>query len=175
MSLALLVADRQSGKTSTCQHVADAARARGLTVGGILSPAVHEEGRCVGYRVVDLSTGESALLATLEGPGVEQVGRFHFTEDGLALGRAALAGAAEKSDQLVIVDEVGPLELAGGGWAEAMDQLAVRSGFTLATVRTSLVEQVAERWNVSHQLVYDLAAGSSAVVDSLMNLVKREE
>lgn len=146
MSLALLVGDRQSGKTTTCRRLFEQARARGTTVAGILAPAVHQAGRCVGYEVVDLATGGSTRLATVDGPGVEQVGRFHFLAEGLALGRAALEQALELPPRLLIVDEVGPLELAGGGWSEQLDRLADRPGFTLLVVRRELATQVAQRW-----------------------------
>jgi nucleoside-triphosphatase THEP1 len=172
MSLVLLVGDRHSGKTTACQRLATLTRARGLTVGGIVAPAVHQAGRCVGYEVLDLGTGQSTRLATVEGRGVEQVGRFHFLLEGLALGRAALERAAELPPRLVIVDEVGPLELTGRGWAPHLDQLAGRQGFTLFTVRPSLAAQVAERWNVSPPAWHDLARGSRAVVDTLIKSIE---
>jgi nucleoside-triphosphatase THEP1 len=175
MSLALLVGDRHSGKTSACLRVAELVRARGLTVGGIVAPAIHKAGRCVGYEVVDLATGRAARLARVDGPGVEQVGRFHFLAEGLALGRAALESAAESAHCLVIVDEVGPLELAGRGWAAYLDRLADRRGFTVFTVRRNLAGQVAGRWRASLQASHDLAGGPNAVIDALISLVEASD
>jgi nucleoside-triphosphatase THEP1 len=172
MSVILLVGDRHSGKTSTCRRLAELLRARGASVGGIVAPAIHEADRCVGYDVVDLMTGHSARLAALDGPGVEQVGRFHFLADGLALGRAALDNAAESCPRLVIVDEVGPLELAGRGWAAHLDQLAGRPGFTLFTVRRNLAGQVAGRWKAAPQASQDLAWGPDAAIDALISLIE---
>lgn len=159
MSLFLLVGDRHGGKTSTCRTLAAAARARGLTVGGVLAPAVHEGDQCVGYDVVDLATGATTRLADHRGPGVEHVGRFHFLADGLRLGRAALTQAVADAPHLVIVDEVGPLELAGGGWAEALDALAARPGGTVFTVRRDLAAEVAARWGVPPARRLDLRDG----------------
>lgn len=172
MSLALLIGDRHSGKTSTCRQLAELTRARGLTVGGIIAPAVHREGSCVGYDVVDLATGRSTRLATIDGPGVEQVGRFHFLAEGLAFGRTALEDAAQSPRALVIVDEVGPLELSDGGWAVQLSQLADREGFTLFTVRRSLAARVADYWNAPQPAVYDLAVGSDTVVQALHEHIK---
>jgi len=175
MSLVLLIGKRQSGKTSACRRLAGLASNRGLTACGIIAPAVYESQQCVGYDVVDLATGRSTRLATTDGPGVEQVGRFYFTSDGLALGKSALECALELSDRFVIVDEVGPLELAGGGWAGHVDRLACRQNLTVLTVRPSLARQVAERWNVAPESQCDLARGTDAAIDSVMRRVSREE
>jgi nucleoside-triphosphatase THEP1 len=168
MSVALLTGDRQSGKTSVCRRLAEAAGARGLSVAGIVAPAIVREGRCVGYEVVDLATGRSAVLATIEGPGVEQVGPFHFTAEGLAVGRAALEHAAALPDALVIVDEVGPLELSGGGWAKQLPSVASRLGVTLLTVRRELASEVAEIWHVRADSTFDLANGSDATLSAIL-------
>ena len=172
MSLALLVGDRHSGKTSTCRRLVESARARGLTVGGILAPAVYEGSRCIGYEVVDLATGQSTRLATTAGSGVEQTGRFHFLAEGLTLGRAALERTIEPAPELVIVDEVGQLELKGGGWSRQVDQLAAdRSGLTLLVVRRELAARVAQRWNTPSDSRYDLAQEPDTVIEAVIERV----
>jgi nucleoside-triphosphatase THEP1 len=173
MSLALLIGDRHSGKTSMCRRLADALRGHGLTVGGIIAPAVHEGDRCIAYEVVDLATGRSVSIATTVGPGVQQTGRFHFLAEGLAFGKAAIEQAVSRSDDLIIVDEVGPLELAGGGWCEQVDRLTLQPGSALLTVRRSLAQEVADRWNVAPELRCDVGAGHDTVVDYVMGFVKR--
>ncbi|MEW6199054.1 MAG: nucleoside-triphosphatase [Planctomycetota bacterium] len=159
MSLFLLIGDRHAGKTSACRTLAAAARARGLTIGGVLAPAVHEGDQCLGYDVVDLATGATTRLADHRGPGVEHAGRFHFLAGGLRLGRAALARAIADAPHLVIVDEVGPLELAGGGWAAALDALAALPGGTVFAVRPDLAAEVAARWGVPPERRLDLRDG----------------
>lgn len=168
MNTHLLIGDRQAGKTSVCQRLVQAARARGLRVGGIIAPAVYNGRECVGYRVIDLTTGRSATLATLAGPGAEQVGRFHFTAEGLTLGRTALNEAAGSPLDLVVVDEVGPLELAGGGWSEPVDRLLGRVGGTLLTVRRSLATRVAQRWSVPPKSTHDLLRGAEETVAAIL-------
>jgi nucleoside-triphosphatase THEP1 len=120
---ALLIGDHREGKTSACRRLAQQARALGLSVGGIIQPAVYQADVCIGYEVVDLASGRSARLAAVGTGGVEHVGRFQFFAEGLAFGKAAIRGAASGHPQLVIVDEVGPLELAGKGWSEQLDEL----------------------------------------------------
>ena len=164
MSVALLVGGRHQGKTTTCRQLADGLRRRGLGLAGVVTPAVWIANRCVGYLAVDLAGQQVARLATLEGPGAERIGQYHFLSEGLELGRDALRRAAESDFDLAIVDEVGPLELAGGGWSQVLDRLVARPGLTLLTVRRSLAAAVAQRWGAAQTPDYDLADGPDRVI-----------
>jgi hypothetical protein len=71
------------------------------------------------------------------------------------------------------VDEVGQLELDGGGWSRQIDQLLVeRPGLTLLVVRRELATRVAQRWNMPLDSCYDLAQGPDAVI---ADVIKRVE
>ncbi|MBU0639131.1 MAG: DUF2478 domain-containing protein [Planctomycetes bacterium] len=168
MSLALLLGERYEGKTTSCQRLAEQARAHGRTVAGIVAPAVYEDGQRLGYDVLDLSTGATARLATVLGPGCEKIGRFHLLDAGLALGRSTLLRVAQAAPDLVIVDEVGRLELRGGGWAPDLDALVAGPRLTLFAVRRTLAAQVAGRWYVAARDWYDLADGVDAVINTIL-------
>jgi len=163
-----MVGDRQSGKTAACLRIAELGRARGLTVAGIAAPAVYAAGTLEGYDALDLARGRRAPLARTVGPGVESVGGFFFLAEGLRLGREVLAHAATLPDALVIVDEVGPLELAGGGWAGHLEPLARRHAVSVFTVRRGLLRQLAERWQVPPAAVHDVACGVDTVAGAVL-------
>jgi nucleoside-triphosphatase THEP1 len=150
-----------SGKTTLTHAVVERLRERGLRVAGILAPGYLAEGRRTGFDIVNLATGERTPLAREQ----EQVvgphprwSRFAFSETGLALGHKALTVDARGAD-VVIVDEVGPFELSGGGWAGALDELA--NGFTgglLLVVRESVVDAVRARWGSAQSVVVHVSS-----------------
>jgi len=120
-----------------------------------------EDGRRTGFDIVNLATGESARLARESTGGAAphaQWSRFSFSDVGLALGRRAL-GADSLGADVVLVDEVGPFELAGGGWAPALDDLA-RDGTRplIMVVRSSIVDAVRRRWGSADSMAWDAAA-----------------
>lgn len=132
-----------AGKTRTSEQLAAALKGRGFSVGGILSPRIVQDGKTVGYMVCDLASGMQRPFASLEPPGLA-VGKFFIAEEGLVVARSAIERAAATA-QVVFVDEVGRLELAGGGLAseirvllrsKALPVLLVRSSFLDAVVRT---------------------------------------
>jgi nucleoside-triphosphatase len=156
----ILAGDTGSGKTTLARQVVEGLRARGASVGGILAPGLLENGRRTGFDLVNLATGESARLArerAVETGRHVQWSRFSFSPEGLALGQRALGRGARAAD-VVLVDEVGPLELAGGGWADALDELVRdRAQPVLLVVRSSIVDEVARRWGSADAVVWDAA------------------
>ena len=133
------------GKTRLCARVAELARAQGLAVGGVLTPARYDGSRKVGLDAEDLRTGCSWPLAegttAADGP---TTGAWHFHGAGLEAGRQALEHAVPC--HILIVDELGPLELERGeGWRVAIDVLASEQfRLGLAVVRPALVPRFLE-------------------------------
>jgi nucleoside-triphosphatase THEP1 len=153
-----------SGKTTLTAAVVEHLRARGVRVAGILAPGHLADGRRTGFDVVNLATGERTPLAREEervtGPH-PRWSRFAFSLEGLALGRSALGNDARGAD-VVVVDEVGPFELSGGGWADALDALAgAASGGMLLVVRDAVVDPVRAKWGSAESAVYDVASASA--------------
>ncbi len=149
-----------SGKTTLTRAVIERLRSRGVHVAGVLAPGLLTDGRRTGFDLVNLATGERAPLAREQG----NVGgpharwsRFAFSPEGLALGRRALTDDARGAD-VVVVDEVGPFELSGGGWAQPLDALAHGfGGALLLVVRESVVDAVRARWGPADTTVCDVA------------------
>jgi len=143
----LITGALERGKTTLCGELARQARADGWDVKGVLSPAVLEEGRKVGIDLVDLSSGERRPLAYRERPtdGIHTK-RWSFIKDATEWGNAIL-GASTPCD-LLIIDELGPLELERGeGWLnglKAMDSGGYR--LALIVIRPPLLDTALKKW-----------------------------
>ena len=120
--LILWAGPKHSGKTTSAARVAQVAGDHGFAVAGLLAHSVYRDGQLFGFDACDLRTGARAPLAVRKAHGGE-IGPFHFLEEGVTLGSAALGRAATDGADLVIVDEFGPLELASQGWRRAVDSL----------------------------------------------------
>ncbi|MDX9734553.1 MAG: nucleoside-triphosphatase [Thermoanaerobaculia bacterium] len=147
-SLALLTGGRGAGKTRWCEALARAAREAKLAVRGVLSPPVLAGGEKRAIDLLDLATGSRRFLAERarpDLPGTEGLG-WRFDPEALAAGNVALerVGACD----LLLVDELGPLELGrGSGFTAAFGLLdARRHGLAIVVVRPSLVAAAGARW-----------------------------
>ena len=134
-----------SGKTSYLRRLIAIYKREGYVVGGITAEALYEEGRKIGYDVCDLITNECYPLVrsseTAEQmkstAGVQHVGRFVLLESGLDFTRRCVHAAAARD--IVCLDEVGPLEMAGKGHRQLLDTLLADYKGTLLVVARDIV------------------------------------
>lgn len=129
-----------SGKTRVVSALAQTLQEEGWQVAGVVSPRILKGEKTVGYLVRDLSTGREFTLCSETPPGVK-FRRFYFSPEALAFANAVLAEAAEEAD-VVVIDEIGPLELLGDGFAPGLKACLRSSAYLVLTVRPHLLEDV---------------------------------
>jgi len=156
--LVLLAAPRGAGKTTACAWFVEQGRQAGMRIGGILAPARYDsQEHKTGIYAVDAFTEERRLLATVEQePDKATVGQYRFDPEVMAwsLGRVLLA--LDAPIDVVVIDEIGPLELVQkGGFAPALEHLLqAQATAAVLIVRAELLTR----------LQGDLAAYSPATI-----------
>jgi len=63
------------GKTTVVESLVEKALGKGASVSGVVSPEMREEGERVGFRITDVSTGRSEVMAHIEYEGTS-VGKY---------------------------------------------------------------------------------------------------
>ncbi len=146
---------RGVGKTTWCRRLVARGRARGLACAGLLSPARFAASADLGGPVVktgieveDVRTGQRRLLASRLAGELHglQLGPWTFDEAILAWGNQVLA--ATTACDILVIDELGPLEFdQQQGWAAGFD-LIERRCYRLAVVvvRPEYLEPFQQRW-----------------------------
>ncbi len=122
-----------SGKTTALERIARALRARGYRVGGIITHEVREHRRRVGFDVVDLSTGQRIPLARRGVSSPIRVGAYGVYPEALRRAVQLLQEAGQEAD-VVLVDEVGPMELSDPAFVKAVEMLLTASRPVIGTV-----------------------------------------
>lgn len=152
----LVVGGSGSGKTSWCSEYIDWRRKCGSSVGGILSPAIGKQGQRVGSNAIDLLTGQEIPFARLSRyrpfEGGEKVGDYTISREGILFACGAIKRAVESRCSLVVIDEVGPLELRGKGLMPAVE-LALASAVDMLIVVRSSLKEVLQRHFPEYEFV----------------------
>jgi nucleoside-triphosphatase THEP1 len=146
----LLTGKGGSGKTTACWKALPGLRASGIKMAGFISPPLLDaSGKKTGIEMLNLATGEHHTFAHVvsrdENP---HVGVYRLETDAIDWARGVLAAALFSDIDLLVIDEIGPLELhRGGGFAFAIEPLSdpERIPNAIAIVRLELVEELAER------------------------------
>ncbi len=124
-----------SGKSTVCLRLLGQAARTGYLCGGVISHKA-DGGAIV---VENILTGERRNLAGPPGLyGGPQIGDFRFSPEGIAFAMEAIRDGM--SLPLTVIDELGPLELAGAGFADAIPLLkSAAKGNQIVVIRDSLL------------------------------------
>lgn len=168
----LIVGDPRSGKTSWCREYIDWVRGQGISAGGILSPEVCENGERLGFDVTDLTTGKRIPYARLSSNDSfregERVGPYTIEHDAILFARRAIQRAIDSECDLVVIDEVGPLELRGKGLMPAVELTLSSALNVLIVVRSSLREAV-QRYFFKSEFATVICSTTFDLDDSLLH------
>lgn len=137
-----------SGKTTLCLDLVEHLKKADLVVHGIVTPPMNVNGNKVGIDLVDLQSGEKKRFACLKESVSSDLftGKWSFDADVMNWGNQTLGHAIPC--QVLIVDELGPLEFERGiGLQNGVT--AIDSGdfsVALVVVRPSLIAAAKQRW-----------------------------
>ena len=118
-----------AGKTTAVARVVELVRADGGSVTGFLARELRERGERVGFELETLD-GQRGMLAHVRVRG-PHVGRYGVALDDLE--RLAIPAMHADAD-VVVVDELGKMELASPAFRDAVSALFERSVAVVATV-----------------------------------------
>jgi nucleoside-triphosphatase len=108
-----------SGKTTLCRRLIEALPA--LRIGGILTQEIRQDHERLGFEIVDIATGQKGLLAhrySTEGP---HVGRYRVNITDIERIAVPALKRALTEAQLIIIDEIAPMELHSILFAQAVE------------------------------------------------------
>lgn len=147
------------GKTSHIQKVVSILKAENAKIGGIYSPRIMDGDETIGYDLVDIQTNyQKHFLRVTEKSDFQKIGKYTILPDGLEFGIQAIQQSIIEKEQVIIVDEVGRLELGGMGWAKNIEELLKQPGIVLIiAIRENFVEDLMQKWKVQDFAVYNIA------------------
>jgi len=137
------------GKTTVLLQIVEALKVKGCSVGGMISREVRSCGDRVGFEILDLSSDRRGWLAHVNQKTGPKIGKYKVNMKDLEnIGVSAIEQAVRSMD-VVIIDEVGPMELFSEKFQVAIGE-AVESGKLVIGVvhwkaRSKLVDKVTAR------------------------------
>lgn len=142
----VITGKKGSGKTTFAWECVSMLKKQGISAGGIVTnPDTTERyGEKMFYSAVDILTGEERKLLSTEKPfgSTLKAGRFFMDQEVLSWA-AEVISTASKDCMALFIDELGPMELDGFGYAGIAKKLINRyKGLIIFIIRIEIVEQL---------------------------------
>ncbi|MGQ9507747.1 MAG: NTPase [Candidatus Bathycorpusculaceae bacterium] len=150
----LLTGNPGVGKTTVLLKAVEALKAKGYSVGGMISREVRSCGTRVGFEILDLSSGRRGWLAHVNQKVGPQVGKYRVNLADLdGVGAEAIFKAVMECE-VIAIDEIGPMEL----FSEKF-RLAVKKAVESLKLIIGVVH-----WKAKHRLFDEVKAREDAEI-----------
>jgi len=108
------------GKSTVVGLVAEKMKLDSLTVGGMTSGDLRSGSARVGFEIRNLMTNEVGVLAHVNQATGPKIGKYRVNGEDLdKVGAEAISSAVKDAD-LIVIDEVGPMELTSARFKDAV-------------------------------------------------------
>ena len=142
------------GKTTALIKLTKLLKNAGVDVDGFYSVEIKEKGERKGFSFVDIRTGESVELASVSGDGI-RFGRYRVKVKNIDEFVPRVIQRAVEYSKVVIIDEIGPMELFSGSFRKAVEDLLKTDKVVIAVVHRSF----------SHDLMKEVLKSAKAKIE----------
>lgn len=147
--IVLITGQPGAGKTTVIMKVAEALKTRGCRIGGMTTKEKREGEKRIGFQILDLATQKQGWLAHVNQPNGPRIGKYRVNLGDLEnIGASAIQDAIETAD-VVVIDEIGPMELFSQAFKRAVQQALDSTKPMIATIHykatNALVKSIKKR------------------------------
>ncbi len=153
----IIAGDQREGKTTFLRKTIKLLKESGQKVEGIMAEGIDVDGQRNGFHLIDVKDEKKKIvLCNIEGKeNWEKTGRYYFNPDGLRFGRDVLSNIS--TDSIIVIDEIGPLEINGGGWSDSIQKILLNYDNPMIwVVRRKLTEQIIHKFDLKNVSIMDI-------------------
>jgi nucleoside-triphosphatase len=154
MTIIILTGAPGIGKSTAVLRTARALKDRGLNVGGIVSREQRSNNIRIGFEFIDLMTNDRSVLASIAGNG-PKIGKYFINLAGCRFAAERLSVAVKNSD-VIICDEIGPMELKSREFTDSVKKLLDVDKKVIVVLHQKLLHPLTEQFKKKSILIMDL-------------------
>lgn len=155
------------GKTTALMRVAWVLKKTGVKVGGIVSRELRTNNNTrTGFEFIDLSTDDKSLLASMTGHG-PKVGKYFVNLEGCRFAAERLKDAVKNSD-IIICDEIGPMELKSKEFIDSVKYLLDVDKKVIVVVHQKLQHALTDEFRYKCSLLIEMKLQNREKISELL-------
>jgi nucleoside-triphosphatase THEP1 len=175
-NILLLTGKVQSGKSMFISDFVETCKINHLSISGFIAKGTFIDGKRESFILIDIETGRTMQLAgRTEVKGWIRHRDFYLNPEAFRWGEKLLKKGLERRTNLLVLDELGPLELGGKGWSNIIEIMEKNYDIPqLWVVREKILKEVADRWQIPGQnLIHLETADAGLLLSRIKSLNKK--
>ena len=159
-----------SGKSTVLMELIEQLKAEGLKVGGIITPEVRARCYRTAFKVVDLSSGEEGILASVDQPTGPMVGKYRVNlQDFERVALPALDFALKECD-IICIDELGKMEFFSAKFKQRVNEILKSEKPLIAAVHRNYAKIYEKRGS----LIQVTPENREKIIDTIISRILRK-
>lgn len=169
----ILTGQINQGKTQFTSKLVEKLQKSGLLISGLITLGNANDKSRNAYNFQNILTVEQTKLCSTEpDPEKPRYGRFYFEQTGIEKGCTIILGALTDPPDLLVIDELGPMEINNRGWAPAIEKIVeAKACAQFWVVRERLVKPMMRKWNVGDIIVFDLGSDDHEFISDTIKTI----
>ncbi len=141
----LITGKPRVGKSSLVNELVTYLRTRKITYGGISTPEIRKGEHRIGFKIIDLMTGDHEILAAVNHKSPYRVGRYKVNLDALEKISIIAINNAIKDAQVIIIDEIGKMELFSKKFEKKILEIFTTRKHVVATIGLQYINTLGKK------------------------------
>ena len=158
MKTFIITGSREEGKTMFLKDLYDFLILFKIDVKGFISKAIPSETGSRDFKIIDLED-HSELHLSSRNPRIDYkpAGKFHFNPVAVKKGENIIYKALKSQTKVLIIDEIGPVELSGKIWYKVFQKVREKyDGILVISVRDRILTEVIEKFGIHEAFIEDV-------------------
>jgi len=172
----IITGTREGGKTQFINDLFDFLSLFEKKIAGFLSRGSFNDQGQKDFILRNLKNGNEIHLASRnELEGYEQRGNFFFNTNAINAGNKIIEDALIEKEKIIILDEIGPLELSGKVWHDSFLRiLNNHKGILIFSTRKRMMDRIIENYKIHEAFIEDIELTSPRKTgNSIISLMKQ--
>lgn len=165
MKVFIVIGGINHGKTRYLRELYESLKEKNIKTGGFTSNGIINKEGLKDFEICNLSDNKSMHLASRnQYPGYIKMNEsFYFNPAAIEFGTSILEEALKNKSGVVIIDEIGPIELKEKVWYKSLLKVLKSSvPIILVSVRKGLSHDVIQKFSIQTTVLIDISDTSSS-------------
>lgn len=169
----IITAGQGQGKTNLLKEVISILKSNSFRLKGFYAEGYWEKNKRSGFDLIDVSTNKKVKLCSTKTKKTwNKIFHYYFNPEAIKIGNKILNNNFLSDTDIIIIDEIGKIDLKGKIWHDAVTKIVKHSDIpVILVVRNTFLKEVIEYWKLGDVKIFEAGIhNAKEIFDHIKNI-----